>query len=127
MDRYPTYDRPWNRAGAVRYAAARIRGIIRPPISISLPPPNLLIDRDVAVRMRDGVVLRVNVYRPPDGGQHPVILSAHPYGKDKLPKHKWGRWSLAFPASYVPTPPARCTLHWGADRPARLRVPAIPR
>lgn len=29
----------------------------------------------------------------------------------------------SFPALYAPSPPARCTLHWGADRPARLRVP----
>jgi putative CocE/NonD family hydrolase len=33
----------------------------------------------------------------------------------------------AFPASYASTAPARCSLHWGPDRPARLRVPAIPR
>jgi uncharacterized protein len=30
-------------------------------------------------------VLRVNVYSRPAEGRFPVLLSAHPYGKDKLP------------------------------------------
>jgi len=32
--------------------------------------------------MRDGVVLRANVYRPADGGPYPVLLSRQPYNKD---------------------------------------------
>ena len=32
--------------------------------------------------MRDGVVLRANVYRPTDGGRYPVLLSRQPYNKD---------------------------------------------
>lgn len=32
-----------------------------------------------------------------------------------------------FPAHYVPSSRGRCTLHWGAERPARLEVPVIPR
>ena len=32
--------------------------------------------------MRDGVVLRANVYRPADGGAYPVLLSRQPYNKD---------------------------------------------
>ena len=32
--------------------------------------------------MRDGVVLRANVYRPADGGRYPVLLSHQPYNKD---------------------------------------------
>lgn len=41
--------------------------------------------RDLAVPMRDGVHLFANVYRPAQGGSHPVIMSVTPYGKDKLP------------------------------------------
>jgi predicted acyl esterase len=44
--------------------------------------------------MHDGVVLRLNVYRPQGEGPFPVILSAHPYGKDRLPKKKRRGWSL---------------------------------
>jgi uncharacterized protein len=32
--------------------------------------------------MRDGVVLRANVYRPTGAGSYPVLLSRQPYNKD---------------------------------------------
>ncbi|BBX99311.1 hydrolase [Mycobacterium lacus] len=89
---YPIYDRPWRRPGAIRYAATRLRGILRPPVRVSAAPPDLVVDREVAVRMRDGVVLRVNIYWPLGAGPFPVVLSAHPYGKDWLPKRRWRRW-----------------------------------
>lgn len=92
--RNPIYDRPWRRAGVVRYAAARVRAILRPPVTVSAAPPDLVVDRDVSVRMRDGVVLRVNVYRPSGSGPFPVILAAHPYGKDRLPKRRWWGWGI---------------------------------
>jgi putative CocE/NonD family hydrolase len=42
------------------------------------------VEFDVPATMRDGVVLRANVYRPDDGGsgRYPVLLSRLPYGKD---------------------------------------------
>jgi putative CocE/NonD family hydrolase len=43
---------------------------------------NVLIERDVPVAMRDGTVLRANVYRPAEGGPFPVIMERTPYGKD---------------------------------------------
>jgi len=39
----------------------------------------------VPVTVRDGTVLRVNVFRPAVEGHYPVIMCAHPYGKDGLP------------------------------------------
>ena len=41
-------------------------------------------DFDVPATMRDGVVLRANVFRPDDGGasRYPVLLMRLPYGKD---------------------------------------------
>ena len=39
------------------------------------------VDLDVPVPMRDGVTLRANVYRPPEG-RWPVLLTRLPYGKD---------------------------------------------
>jgi putative CocE/NonD family hydrolase len=42
---------------------------------------SVTIERDVAMRMRDGVTLYADVYRPADGGPHPVFLISHPYDK----------------------------------------------
>jgi len=91
-------DRPWRRPGRLRYLARRVRHFLRPPVTVVAAPAGLAKDRDVEVRMRDGVVLRVNVYRPPGPGPFPVILSAHPYGKDALPRprgRRGRRWGLS--------------------------------
>ncbi len=40
------------------------------------------VEFDVAATMRDGTVLRANVYRPEGEGPYPVLLSRTPYGKD---------------------------------------------
>jgi putative CocE/NonD family hydrolase len=39
------------------------------------------VERDVAVPMRDGVVLRADVYRPAGAGPFPVLVERTPYGK----------------------------------------------
>lgn len=44
--------------------------------------PNILIERDVMVEMRDGVRLATDVYRPDDGQRHPVLVNGHPYDND---------------------------------------------
>ena len=45
---------------------------------------NLIIDKDVPVPMRDGTVLRADVYRPATAGEYPVILQRTPYNKGLL-------------------------------------------
>ena len=42
----------------------------------------MVLDRDVAVPMRDGAVLRCNVFRPDTSGEYPVLMTLGPYGKD---------------------------------------------
>ena len=75
----------------LRYALARLRGMLRPPITVRpAPAAEIVFERDVAVTVRDGTVLRVNVFRPRGDGAHPAILCAHPYGKDRLPRRKRG-------------------------------------
>jgi putative CocE/NonD family hydrolase len=91
----PTLDRPWHRSGRFGYTLARLRGIANPPITITEPPDDLLIDRDAEVRTRDGTVLRANVIRSADGDRRPVVLSAHPYAKDNLPTRRGKRWTYA--------------------------------
>ena len=71
-----------------RYAIGRLRGIVSPPIEITPPPSGVRFERDLEVAVRDGAILRVNVFRPAREGTYPVILCAHPYGKDNLPKRR---------------------------------------
>ncbi len=39
-------------------------------------------DKDVAITMRDGTVLKANVSRPDAPGRYPVLVTQTPYGKD---------------------------------------------
>lgn len=39
------------------------------------------VERDVAVPMRDGVILRAHVFRPDTPGPYPVLVLRTPYGK----------------------------------------------
>jgi uncharacterized protein len=91
----PALDRPWRRPGRFRYALTRLRGIAKPPVTVTEAPGDIVIDRDAAVTARDGTVLRVNVFRPPGDGSQPVILCAHPYGKDNLPARRGKRWTYS--------------------------------
>lgn len=71
------------------YIFNRLKGILFPPVTVTPPPPTALREVDVEVPMRDGVVLRCNVYRPQAPGRYPVLVSLHPYGKDQLPRPGW--------------------------------------
>jgi uncharacterized protein len=44
---------------------------------------SLIYERDVGIAVRDGTVLRANVYRPLAPGRYPVVMSLGPYGKDR--------------------------------------------
>ncbi|MBX6378956.1 MAG: CocE/NonD family hydrolase, partial [Clostridia bacterium] len=41
----------------------------------------VILDKDVPVRMRDGVALATDIYRPDQDGTFPVILVRTPYNK----------------------------------------------
>ncbi|MEO9220747.1 MAG: CocE/NonD family hydrolase [Mycobacteriaceae bacterium] len=114
-------DRPWHRPGAGRYAWARLRGILRPPVTVFDPEPGTVtVERDVAVAMRDGTILRVNVHRSPGGEPAPVLMSAHPYHKDTLPRRTKRRAHLPFQYRLMrsPSPIAHSTLtSWEAPDP----------
>jgi predicted acyl esterase len=85
-----TLDHPWRRPGAIAYARTRIPAALRPPVTVYPMPADVTKDADVPVRMRDGVTLRLNLFRPAGEGPFPVIMSAHPYGKDSVPTMKRG-------------------------------------
>ncbi len=42
----------------------------------------LILEKNVAVKMRDGVTLRADIYRPAKGGRFPVLLQRTPYDKE---------------------------------------------
>ena len=46
---------------------------------------SIAMERDLAVPMRDGVLLFANLFRPSADGSYPVIMSVTTHGKDKLP------------------------------------------
>ncbi len=82
-------DRPWHRPGAVWYALCRLPALLHPPVRVYAPPAGALsVLHDLPVVVRDGATLRVNVVVPPGTGRCPVLLSAHPYGKDNLPERR---------------------------------------
>jgi putative CocE/NonD family hydrolase len=47
-----------------------------------MKPMAILIDREVACEMRDGCVLRANIYRPAQEGRYPVLMFRTPYDKN---------------------------------------------
>jgi hypothetical protein len=61
---------------SVRLAVLALAGL-----SVGAMPARARVDRDVAIPMRDGVVLRADVYRPDGDGRFPVLVFRTPYGK----------------------------------------------
>jgi uncharacterized protein len=45
----------------------------------------VLVERNVAVKMRDGVILRADVYRPNTPGRFPVLVQRTPYNRASSP------------------------------------------
>ncbi|MEO6941747.1 MAG: CocE/NonD family hydrolase [Terrimesophilobacter sp.] len=91
-----SFDVPWRRPGRLSYSRKRRAAFLHPPVTVISPPTDLRVARDVEIPMKDGVILRVNLYRPAGDAPVPVILSAHPYGKDKHPHRTRRGWSLNF-------------------------------
>jgi putative CocE/NonD family hydrolase len=44
----------------------------------------VLLEKNVEARMRDGTILRADLYRPATDGRHPVLLQRTPYNKEFL-------------------------------------------
>ncbi|WP_102346258.1 CocE/NonD family hydrolase [Bacillus sp. Marseille-P3661] len=45
---------------------------------------SIRMDRNVPMKMSDGTILRADIYRPDDNGQHPAILIRTPYSKQQF-------------------------------------------
>ena len=56
----------------------------------------MIIERDLPVEMDDGVVLRVDVYRPDTKAKVPIVMAGGPYGKGvKYQEHYKPLWDFA--------------------------------
>ena len=95
---------------------------VRPLVRITDPPGDgVVVERDVAVPMRDGVHLRVNVFRPAGDEPVPVLMCAHPYGKNNVPPRR--RHGYGVPRQYRLLTQSREFSHsawtgWEAPDPA---------
>jgi putative CocE/NonD family hydrolase len=81
----------WLRAD-LRYCFDRCKGLFNKSIygSISHIPTgtkdvhtDVLVDKNLSVQMRDGVVLYADIYRPAAPGRFPTVLIRMPYGKQE--------------------------------------------
>jgi hypothetical protein len=59
-------------------------GPVRFPAEVA-PRNDILIENRVPARMRDGVTLYADVYRPVGAGRHPVLVSRTPYSTERFP------------------------------------------
>lgn len=73
-----------------RMALRRLRNARHPDVTVTAAPHDALAEWDVAVPVRDRTLLRVNVFRPLTEDPVPIIMSAHPYGKDRVPARRRG-------------------------------------
>ncbi|CAI1218455.1 Cocaine esterase [Serratia ficaria] len=102
-DAYPTWfrrplplDAPRVRYPGFNPGSETLRqGTVRRKGAMPLPC-DILLERDVAVTLRDGTVIYTDVFRPVGSGAYPTILAWSPYGKqiggqwlDEIP-HRFG-------------------------------------
>ncbi len=58
-------------------------GLLLPcPLALSQSRPDVVVERNVSMKTRDGATLFADVYRPNDEGAFPVLLERTPYNKD---------------------------------------------
>jgi predicted acyl esterase len=73
----------------------------------TVPVDAVQIERDVPVPMRDGVILRANVFRPDEPGPYPVLVLRTPYSKEGIQPNEYvkagyivvtqiPKWELSF-------------------------------
>lgn len=89
-----------------------LRNLIRPNIEITPAPTGIIAEWNLPVTLRDGTVLRVNVFRPNTPSAVPVIMSAHPYGKDNIPARTRNKRRPPFQARLVPQPHTTRLSEW---------------
>jgi uncharacterized protein len=59
------------------------------------------IEKDVELPMRDGTILRADVWRPDDDSPYPALVQRTPYLKEHTASDDWLRLELAVPLGYA--------------------------
>ena len=59
-----------------------IAGLLHPAMVLGQTTPVPRVEHSVAMKTRDGVTLRADIYRPATEGKYPVLLQRTPYNKD---------------------------------------------
>lgn len=77
--------------------SGRLAGARRTVLAMATPPADLLLSRDLAIPLRDGTVLRGDLYLPAAPGPWPCLLQRTPYIKDFNP----GIWVVLDPLKAV--------------------------
>ena len=72
----------WTFLAATQPAGQATRVQFPAPVA---PRNDIQIENRVPVRMRDGVTLYADVYRPVGDGRHPVLVSKTPYSTERFP------------------------------------------
>ena len=81
------------------------------PYRVSQPRYDLVIEKDLAIPMRDGARLQADLFRPKSGGRFPVIINIGSYQKDKLwvpppdleeAPNRYMNWETVNPLWWVP-------------------------
>jgi putative CocE/NonD family hydrolase len=49
---------------------------------VAAPPVQVIVEKSVAMKTRDGVTLHADIYRPAAEGKYPTLLERTPYNKD---------------------------------------------
>ena len=63
-------------------AVALVGLTVSAPVAWAAEPLAVTVERSVTVKMRDGTVLRADIYRPKTDGTFPVLLERTPYDKN---------------------------------------------
>jgi len=58
--------------------------VLGQPAAAVQTPAGVTVEKNVAMKTRDGVTLRADIYRPAADGKYPVLLTRTPYNKDGM-------------------------------------------
>jgi uncharacterized protein len=84
----------------MRGAAASLLSIAAAFLAWTAPSDDRTVQKDVSVKMRDGTILRADVFLPASEGRFPVLVYRTPYGKHNAPAD-WTTFKKAVARGYA--------------------------